>query len=159
MENNSIQRKMRRHDRQVASDEAFKILKEAEYAVLSTIGEDGYPYGIAASFAATEDAVYIHSARTGHKLDNIAFSDKVSVMAVKSTNLIPSDFTTNFESAVAFGTASIIEGDEKIMALRLLVDKYSPGFEESGDRYIASDQHKTAMIKVTIEKLTGKVRG
>lgn len=158
MENDSINRKMRRSDRQVSSDEAFHILQEAKYAVLSTIGEDGYPYGVAVSFAATDDAIYIHSARTGQKLDNIAFSDKVSVTAVKSTDIIPSQFTTNFESSVAFGTARIIEGDEKIMALRLLVEKYSPGFKDPGERYIESDQHKTAMIKVTIEKLTGKVR-
>lgn len=149
---------MRRHDRQVSSEEAFNILKESEYAVLSTIGEDGYPYGVAVSFAVTSDAIYIHSARTGHKLDNIAFSDKVSVTAVKSTDIIPSDFTTNFESASVFGIAKIIEGEEKMKALKLLIEKYSPGFEESGDRYIASDHHKTAMIKVTIDKITGKVR-
>ena len=36
--------KMRRKDRETTEERAYEILKNGEYGILSTIGEDGYPY-------------------------------------------------------------------------------------------------------------------
>ena len=38
--------KMRRKDRKTTEERAYEILKNGEYGILSTIGEDGYPYGV-----------------------------------------------------------------------------------------------------------------
>lgn len=38
-------REMRRKDRMLTDEEAYKLLKETEYGVLSTICPDGTPYG------------------------------------------------------------------------------------------------------------------
>ena len=38
--------KMRRKDRETTEERAYEILKNGEYGILSTIGEDGYPYGV-----------------------------------------------------------------------------------------------------------------
>ena len=35
--------KMRRKDRETTEERAYEILKNGEYGILSTIGEDGYP--------------------------------------------------------------------------------------------------------------------
>ena len=40
--------KMRRKDRETTEERAYEILKNGEYGILSTIGEDGYPYGVPA---------------------------------------------------------------------------------------------------------------
>jgi len=42
--------------------------------------------------------------------------------------------------------------------LRLLVKKYSQGFETEGDIYIDKAIHKTKILKLTIDSISGKGR-
>jgi nitroimidazol reductase NimA-like FMN-containing flavoprotein (pyridoxamine 5'-phosphate oxidase superfamily) len=56
---------IRRKDRALSEEEAFKILKAGEYGVLSTVGEDGYPYGVPVSYAYTGDGKDLVSWRQG----------------------------------------------------------------------------------------------
>ena len=64
-------REIRRKDRILSEEEMFRILEEAPYGVLSTVGEDGIPYGVPISFVYKEGAIFFHAAVEGHKLDNI----------------------------------------------------------------------------------------
>ena len=153
-----MQREMRRNDREISIEEAKEILNSAHYGSLATIGEDGYPYALPISYVYDGTSIYIHGATEGHKLDNIKFSSKVSFCVVGATKLLPSKFSTDYESVVVFGKASIIEADEKIHALECLIKKYSPDFMDSGMKYIANDKHKTTVIKSDIEKISGKAR-
>lgn len=41
---------MRRKDRQAGEEDILRILKENVYGVLSTISEDGWPYGVPVSY-------------------------------------------------------------------------------------------------------------
>lgn len=41
---------MRRKDRLLTEKEAREILSEGEYGVLSTMGENGYPYGVPVNY-------------------------------------------------------------------------------------------------------------
>lgn len=60
---------MRRKDRLLTEKEAKEILSEGEYGVLSTIGEDGYPYGVPVNYVYLNDSIYFHcAADVGHKL-------------------------------------------------------------------------------------------
>jgi len=43
-------RKMRRFKQQISKEECAQILREQPRGVLSMIGDDGYPYGIAIDF-------------------------------------------------------------------------------------------------------------
>ncbi len=153
-----MQRGMRRNDRQLDLEQAKEILRKAEYGVLATIGQDGYPYAVPLSYAYENESIYIHGATEGHKWDNIDFSSKVSFCAVGDTKVLPSKFSTDYESVVIFGQAYRLEGEEKIDALEYLIKKYSPDFMESGMKYIANDNMKTTVLKIDIEKITGKSR-
>ncbi len=44
-------KEMRRIDRKLDDQEAYKLLEEAQYGVLSTIGENGFPYGVPLNYA------------------------------------------------------------------------------------------------------------
>ncbi|MCP4630772.1 MAG: hypothetical protein GY850_45770 [bacterium] len=39
-------KEMRRKDKEIGTDETIKLLTECEYGVLSTVGDDGQPYGV-----------------------------------------------------------------------------------------------------------------
>lgn len=150
---------MRRNDRQMADDKALQLLTGAEYGILTTIGEDGYPYGVPISFAYREGYLYFHCATEGKKLRNIAFNPKIQFVVVGDTEVLDSKFSTNYESVMAFGLAEeICEPDEKIKALMLLVEKYSPGFEMPGEAYAKRSGHQTRIIRMKIEHITGKER-
>lgn len=151
-------RQLRRKDRKASAEEVHEILSRGEYGILSTVDKDGQPYGVPISYVYRNEAIYIHSALKGHKLDNINANPKVSFSVVGKVQLLAQQFTTNYESVIAFGTATEIWGDEKIDALFGLIEKYSPEFQEAGKEYIQNDNKITQVIKISLDHISGKAR-
>lgn len=149
---------MRRKDRQLESEEVTQLLERAEYGVLSTMGQNEYPYGIPVSYIYADDAIYFHCAVAGSKLDNIEKNNKVSFCVVGNTCVLSEKFTTNYESAVVFGKAQEVLGEEKQQALERILQKYSPDYLESGRRYIESAATRVKVMKIAVEHLSGKAR-
>jgi uncharacterized protein len=151
-------REMRNKKRQLDSTYIEKILGEGEYGFLATVGENGYPYSVPLSYVYVNNNIYFHSATEGQKLDNIRFNDKVSFCVVGKTKVLPDQFATIYESAIAFGKASFINGEEKKQALINIMKKYSPGFENKGLQYIDRAIDATNIVKIEIEYATAKGR-
>jgi len=149
-------REMRRKDKEIGTDEAINLLTECEYGVLSTAGNDGQPYGVPLNYAYKDNCIYFHCALTGHKIDNIDDNPKVSFCTVGNTEVLPSQFSTNYVSAVAFGVASEVQGAERYNTLVLLLEKFSPGFMEEGKKYIEKLDKVTKVIKIEIQHISGK---
>jgi len=149
---------MRRQDRRLDDNEAERILIHGEYGVLSTTGENGYPYGVPLSYAYLNKKIYFHCAEAGHKLDNIAFNDRVSFCVVGKTFPLPDKFSTRYESVIIFGRAIAVDGIEKELALMALIEKYSADFIEKGQKYIDKDGPITKVIKLNVELISGKAR-
>lgn len=151
-------RNVRRKDREVSKELAYEILRDAEYGVLSTMGDDGYPYGIPLNHVLIDNGIYFHCAKDGYKVDNMSTSNKVSYTAVRSTKLLPSEFATDYESVVVFGIVTEVFDQDKHKALIGLIDKYSKGFEKEGLEYINRAGKNTRVYRIEIEYITGKVR-
>ena len=149
---------MRRIDRQMTDEEALGVLTKCEYGILSTVGENGQPFGTPLSYVLMDHNIYFHCALTGTKLDNIYLNAKVCFTVVGSTKVLQDKFSTEFESVMAFGDACIIEGEEKSQVLKEVIKKYSPSFIEEGDKYINNAIEKTCVVKIGIKHLTGKHR-
>jgi uncharacterized protein len=158
MEEDSMERKIRRKDRAISESEAKGILEKGEFGVLSTASSDGQPYGVPINYSYTGDAIYFHCAVEGHKLDNLRSNNRVSFCVVGKTEVLPEKFSTNYESAVVFGKAVELTGDEKHSGLLELVKKYSPGFIKEGMKYIENSAGKTRVYKIVVESITGKSR-
>lgn len=80
---------IRRKDRAVDENAALEILKSGSFGVLSTIGADGYPYGVPVNYAYNDGKIYFHCAKNvGHKQDNLRFSGKVSFTVVTKSDVI-----------------------------------------------------------------------
>jgi nitroimidazol reductase NimA-like FMN-containing flavoprotein (pyridoxamine 5'-phosphate oxidase superfamily) len=133
-----------------------KILRDAEYGVLSTVDADGKPYGVPLNYAVKNNNLYFHCALDGHKLDNLAANEKVSFCAVGQTKVVPADFTSDYESVIVTGTAEVVYGEEKYEALLSLIEKYSAEFIEEGKKYIEKLDSETAAVAIRIESMTGK---
>ena len=157
-------REMRRHERALAEAEAREILARADHGVLATAGEDGWPYAVPLNHVLVGDALYVHCALEGHKLENIAHEERISYCAVASATVVPSLFSTLYECAIVFGRAALVtDPDEKRRALKLLTERFCGQGAEQDERFekhLEQNENgsRTAVICIQIERITGKAR-
>lgn len=149
-------REMRRKDRELKLDEVIGILKNNDYGILSTISQNGYPYGLPVSYVFFNNSIYFHCASEGHKLDNLLNNSKVSFCVVGETCILPNKFSTKYESVIAFGLAIEVFENEKNTALLEILQKYSPDYIEQGKEYIDKASKATKVIKINIDNISGK---
>lgn len=151
-------RKMRRDKQQVSQDECKRVLHESKRAVLSLIGEEGYPYGVPVNFVydEKENIIYLHTAIEGHKIDAINHCNKVSFTTWDDGYKEPGDWAYYVTSVIVRGKAEIITDpkirEEKIMNLgvRFTNDKEVQGMI---DRNIG----KVLLVGIYIDHMTGKL--
>lgn len=149
-------REMRRKDRMLTNDELMDIMATAEYGVLSTVGEDGWPYGVPVNFVYHDKKIYFHAALTGQKLENILFNNKVSFCVIKDVELIPEDFSTRYKSVIAFGEVSEVPEDGKQEIYKLIIEKFSMDFMAAGMEYARTDGPKAKVFQIDVENIAAK---
>lgn len=149
---------LRRRDMKVGEEDIVEVLEKGEYGIISTIGENGYPYGIPMSYIYKDDSIYFHCGRYGHKIDNFEYCDKVSFTIVYDTELVPENLDHHYKSVIAFGKLVEVSKDEKINALRELVKKYAKGYEGAGEVSIEEEESITKVFRIDIEHREGKFR-
>lgn len=140
--------------RKLSQDEAKELLFKGEYGILTTVGEDGYPYGVPLNYVFEDEKIYFHGAQFGAKVDNIKFCDKVCFTVVGKTEVLQEKFTTKYESVIVYGRAKKFEN--KNYALKKIIDKYSPDFKESGLKYIDAFIKKTDVYEISIDYMSAK---
>jgi nitroimidazol reductase NimA-like FMN-containing flavoprotein (pyridoxamine 5'-phosphate oxidase superfamily) len=150
---------MRRKDRALSEAEALRLLEEAEWGVLATVDAAGWPYAVPVNHAVVDGALVIHCATAGHKLDNLAFNPKVSYCAVTQAEALPLELATRYASVIVFGQATLIEDvGEKWRLLRALGLRFAANHADLVDREVAKDLTRTAVLRIRIERTTGKAR-
>ena len=149
---------LRKADLKMEDLVAKELLTSGEYGVLSTICSNGYPYGVPMSYVYFNDAIYFHGAAEGHKHENIVEQSKVSFCVVGKTQVIPEQFTTNYESVIVFGQISVASGPEKLEALFATVEKYCSEYSEKGKGIIRNMEPKINVLKMSIDHISGKLK-
>ncbi len=151
-------RALRRKKRSIPENEAWDLLKTAEYGVLSTADKDSHPYGVPLSFCVSGNRIYFHCAVEGRKIDNIYQNSAVSFCVVGKRQVLPGEFTTLYESVIVSGTAKEVFEKEKQMALEGLLKKYSPDYLEEGREYIKSMNDITKVFGIRVDHISGKAK-
>lgn len=153
-------RQMRRYKQQVTPEECRKILAEEGRGVLSVIGEDGYPYALPINFYydPDENRIYLHSAKSGHKIDAIKACDKVCFTVWNQGFKTEGNWEWNATSVVIFGRAKFID-DRSVWEdkLRNLTLKYYPTPEEAEAEMQKPSTNLVQMIAIDIDHMTGKL--
>ncbi|MHB0978939.1 MAG: pyridoxamine 5'-phosphate oxidase family protein [Thermoleophilia bacterium] len=156
----------RRKDRVVPEEEAWDLLRRAEYGVLSTVSEDGIPYGVPLNYCVVDDSLFFHCALEGRKIENLEHGASqgasqgasVSFCVVGDTEVMPEKFGTKYESAIVAGRVEEVFGADKRIALEGLLRKYSPDFFDEGLGYITTLGEKTRAFRIRIDHVSGKAR-
>jgi nitroimidazol reductase NimA-like FMN-containing flavoprotein (pyridoxamine 5'-phosphate oxidase superfamily) len=107
--------------------------------------------------------IYFHSNRTGRVRANIERHPEVCLEVSTAGRLLPSnialEFTIQYESAVVFGKARILEDPEQQRrALNGLIGKYFPGMETGQHYRPVTDEElaRTSVYAIAIESWSGK---
>ena len=150
---------MRRRDRALDEAAALEILQKAEWGVLATVDAEGWPYGVPLNHVVLDGALILHCAKDGHKLQNLAANPKVSYCVVTQAEPLPLELATRYESAIAFGRASLLtDPAERQAALLALGLRFAPDHPEVVAREIEKDGPRTAVLRIEIARLTAKAR-
>lgn len=121
------------------------------------LSDGGEPYIVPLCFGYDGEALYFHSATEGRKIDIIRKNNRVCVEFDIPGNMKESEqgckWGITYHCVIGFGTAQLLDDSEaKKRALEILMVQYSGKKFSFPDELIA----KTAIIKVVIERVTGK---
>ena len=118
-------RKMRRNKQLLSIEDTITVLNRCTNGVLACLGDEEYPYAVPVSYVYFNDKIYLHSSKSGHKIDAIMKNPKVSFSVIDEDRIVSEEYTTYFRSVIAFGKARIIVGgDEWLEGFKALVEKY-----------------------------------
>ena len=137
----------------IADAVGVNLIKNGEYCLLSMIESEKdnlAGYGIPINYAWDgKDYIYFHCAPQGHKLKSLDVNPNVSFCIVGKTNVVSNKFTTGYESVVISGTISRdLSEDERMKALELILDKYSPDDKVIGMKYDQKSFHRTEVLRL-----------
>lgn len=150
-------RGMRRNKQELSEMETIAMLQSCTSGVLAVHGDDDYPYAVPLGFTYEDGKLFFHSAKAGHKMDAIERNEKVSFCVIAADDVVQSEFTTHFRSAIVFGKARVLtEDSEKRHALECLAKKYSPDYFDKADSEIEHAWERVCVIELTIEHMTSK---
>ena len=151
-------REMKRNKQALSTEEIKRILEEGTSGVLALAGDDDYPYALPISYVYSDGKLYFHCAREGHKLDAIRRNPKASFCIIGQDKVSPSEYTTHYESVIAFGRIRIMEDEiQMLSAIRKISDKYcaSEG-EEHRERAISKEWKALCLLEMEIDHISGK---
>ena len=151
---------MRRKNCQTTEAEAWEIVDQSLYGVVSMVDLQGNPYSVPLNLWRDGCCLYFHSAMEGCKIACLRAHPRVSVCFVSEARVIPEAMTTKYASALAVGTAGeVTDPEEKLRAARLLCSRYAvPGDHPDIREGFASCMPRTAIWKITVEEITRKAR-
>lgn len=132
-------RPMHRQDRQLPQEEAWALLTQGTYGVLSVVGDEGWPYAVPMHYTVMDGQIYLHCAKTGYKLDAIARDDRVCFTVTLREELVQDQATHQ-------------------AALAHLVDALGRVSPDLRDQYIARRGQNTAVLVIRPIHLTGKAK-
>jgi nitroimidazol reductase NimA-like FMN-containing flavoprotein (pyridoxamine 5'-phosphate oxidase superfamily) len=123
---------------------------------MACLGDEGYPYAVPLNYVYSGGRIYFHSAKEGHKIEAIAANPKVSFAVIDEDTIVSAEYTSYFRSVIAFGTARVVEGEERWTAFTALVEKYSGDRPEDEKRKEIDECTRAHIVAIDIEHITGK---
>lgn len=149
---------VRRQDRLLEECRAEEILRCGEYGFLALGSAEG-GYGVPLNYVTGEGRIYFHCAPEGEKLRRLEKNAEACFCIVGHTAPQPAQFTTEYESVMTFGKVSVVRDDaERMHALYLLIEKYSPDHIDVGRKYAERSFARTCILRMDISRTSGKCK-
>lgn len=145
--------------RSMEKDGIIDLLSRAEVGRIATINSDGTPYIVPVHFAFEDGRIFVHCARNGKKLENIALNPsvcfEVDELLGYSIGEKPCSSTTFYRSVIVSGKARIVDDRERKEYALGLINKKHTGSDGFG-KMPAISIDATCVIEVEITSVSGK---
>ena len=154
--------KVRRDDKEIKDPEGIReIIRKGLVCHLAMV-DNGKPYLASLNYGFRDNALYLHAALEGRKIDIIRRNPDVCFQVITGNRLTTGpdaceDWTMKYRSVTGFGKAVLVEQDtDKIEAMQILMDQYTTKgpFEFTPERLA-----ETMVIRIDIDEMTGKISG
>ena len=122
----------------------------------------GKPVVIPTIFGRSGDKLYLHGATVSRLMVELekGIDISLSIAHVDGLVLARSAFhhSMNYRSVVLFGKARLVEGPEKITALKIISDHLVPGRWEEARKPNKKELKATKVLEISIEEASAKIR-
>ncbi len=160
----SNRNRVRRAPKRGKYDQAtlFKILDDGYVCHVGFCVED-QPFVIPMAYARNDDIIYLHGASTSRLQQTLAGRTDCCIAVTHFDGIVLArsvfDHSMNYRSAVIFGKAEVIEGEEeKMEALKILTEFLLPGRWEEARKPSKNELKATAIAAVKITEASCKIR-
>ena len=137
------------------------ILDEALYCHLGFV-VDGQPYVIPTLHARVADRLYVHGSSASRMLRHAVSGVRVCATVTLLDGLVLAKSVFNhsidYRSVVVLGAATLVDGDEKVEALRAFTEHVAPGRWDEARRPTAQELKATSIISLPLDEASAKLR-
>ena len=152
-------RELSRKNKQITNAECIQILTDETRGVLSVNGDDGYPYAMPMNhyYNKSDGCIYFHCGKSGHRLDCLKKSDKVSFCVCENGSMIDGDWALTVRSVIVFGKIEIVDCQEQIIDVcTKLSHKFTKDHEYINNE-INAYAKSTLLLRLRVQHICGKI--
>jgi len=137
------------------------ILDEALFCHVGFV-VDGQPYVIPTLHARVGDVLYLHGSAASRMQRHAASGAPICVTVTLFDGLVLAksvfNHSVNYRSVVVFGTATLVDGDEKRNALHALAEQLAPGRWDEARQPTQKELKATSILSLRLDEASAKMR-
>jgi len=123
---------------------------------------EGQPYVIPTLHARVGDRLYLHGSSASRMLRQAASGARLRATVTLFDGLVLArsvfNHSVNYRSVVVFGTATLVEEDEKLHAIRALAEQVAPGRWDEARQPSQQELKATSIVSLPLDEASAKVR-
>ncbi len=149
---------MRRHDKEITSRQDIDGIIRSAVVCRIAFANANEPYVVPVSFGYDGESLFIHTAKSGRKIEFIETNNRVCFELEDNVSLHVDEgdackWTFEFESVIGYGTVTELEtAQDKARGLNQIMFHYSGREWEIDEAAIAT----TRVWRIDVESVTGK---
>ena len=152
----------RLRERQVRDRAELHAILDAGLVAHVAVCRDGAPMLLPMAYARDGDRLLLHGSTGGGLLRAAAAGVPVAVAVTHLDGIVYArtvfESSMNYRSVVVFGTPTVLEGHEKVEALRVLTDHLMPGRWDEVRPPTGQELAATLVLAVRVDEASVKVR-
>ena len=149
---------MARKNKKISQEVCLELLTRETRGVLAVNGDGGYPYAMPMNhyYHAEDGCIYFHCGKSGHRLDALKDSDKVSFCVCEPGTREAGEWAYDVRSVIVFGRIEIVDDMSVIVPITTALSRKFTRDEAYIENEIRHYAKGTLLLKLIPEHISGK---
>jgi len=143
-------------------EEITSIINKCQVCHVAMVDQQGKPYLVPMNFGFEEGVIYLHSSRSGKKIEILKNNPEVCIEFSTDYFLryqnedVACSWSMKYRSVLAYGRVTLIEDEtEKVNHLNMIMRNYTP----KDFKYNPPSIREVCCWKIVVEKFEGRIYG